>query len=203
MCVQDLHHQIDCRGAKRRKKKKRRRRKSRGWNVVPKECLVLLFTSGFEGKTKKSQSLCRFIFSFFFDRFFNWSANEFITKNDSRRNLNNVTQVEVRIYYYFFKNKFHNWKKKNVFVVWPTDVSTFRPLTVTPSAALRFASDTAGPPYPDVNQMSKSHHHHRRLFYSRWYDQAHFFFKKTKQKMELFVFNIWLISQQIDHSVLF
>jgi hypothetical protein len=83
--------------------------------LFQKNVLFCCLHQDLKGKTKKSQSLCRFIFSFFFDRFFNWSANEFITKNDSRRNLNNVTQVEVRIYYYFFKNKFHNWKKKKCF----------------------------------------------------------------------------------------
>ena len=63
MCVQDLHHQIDCRGAKRREKKEEEEEENRGGEMLfQKNVLFCCLHQDFEGKKKKSQSLCRFIY---------------------------------------------------------------------------------------------------------------------------------------------
>ena len=102
--------------------------------------------------------------------------------------------MKVRIL--LFKKSISRWK--NVFVVWPTDVSTFRPLTVTPSAALRSVGHKPRTPMSNNIIITGG--------YFIVGDVIKIFSlkkNKTKNWIVCFFFNIWPISQQIDHSILF
>ena len=102
--------------------------------------------------------------------------------------------MKVRIL--LFKKSISRWK--NVFVVWPTDVSTFRPLTVTPSAALRSVGHKPRTPMSNNIIITGG--------YFIVGDVIKIFSlkkNKTKNWIVCFFLNIWPISQQIDHSILF
>ena len=79
MCVQDLHHQIDCRAAKKREKKEEEENRG-GEMLFQKNVLFCCLHQDLKGKQRKvSRSVDLFLVFFLIDLLI-VAQNEFITK---------------------------------------------------------------------------------------------------------------------------